>query len=754
MKDWVLKYYQTRYIYCHKKPICLAKIFTVHLVEYLQNIITNLLRTAFILLLILLPFVSFDQEDLLPDQNLTLPGTQGVERNPQTLVTKLTENAKTEKESFDLIFTWVVKNIRYDTRAYFSTSGTKIPNVDRILRRKKGICLDYAYLMDTLCKLAGIHNVIVTGYYKDDLFDVNDSIYADNHAWNAVKLNHRWYLYDATMCAGYYTTELRRLSALILKWENKLALKTKQKTKTYKTRRVAECDNVRKKYKVTYEQIPFLKRVLLNILYLKRMRYKVVTYKLTNLNLYLTEPEVFAITHHPDNPYWSLLNKPMKLQDFEKDSAFYHLDKTVYTYQKRSGRICYPCDNYLKLSDVERNVELKNNSLAFNPKNQILPFLCDFEIAEHHYNEALLLVDSLPKIKKLDSTLLFVNAAKQDLSKFSKYLRKESQFHFDKNKTKLVQLRAENKEHTIIINSIVKATFIQARKLKTIVVRNNGLLNYYQQNARKIKNTRVKAIRKGKPKPKEKLKPVEDKLRRLTVTTDSLNQLISTLQDSYIQKMDTLSRKSWKKRRENLRLSNEFYRDAFLRSVYHLDNNKKIIKEHRKVIKAIENSYIYSIQNDILLPADTCRRMNSQIKNLIKARNLLYQKSAKLINTLIAEQIVSADSLIRFKNTCISEIKKNRCWIINNSPLMFSAYDGIRNLGFSEKSILKSIRAENNAELSRFNAIKKEINRRKQRNITIYKNNRLVIVKFYKETRLTKREYLNKLKAARKSKRK
>lgn len=713
----------------------------------------NLLRTTFILLLFLFPFVSFVQENLLPDQNLSLPSTKGVERNPQSLVNKLTENAKTEKESFDLIFTWVVKNIRYDTRAYFSTSGTKTPNIDRVLRRKKGICLDYAYLMDTLCKLAGIQNVTVTGYYKDELFDVNDSIYADNHAWNAVKLNHRWYLYDATMCSGYYSKELRRPSAFVVKWEKKLSQKTKQKTKTYKTKRITECDKVKNKYKVNYEQIPFLNRVILKILYLKKLRFKLVNYKLTNLKFYLTEPEVFAITHHPDNPYWSLLNSPIKLRDFEQDSAYYHLDKTVYSYQKRSGRICYPCDNYLTLNDVERNVELKSNSLAFNPKNQIVPFICDFEIALHHYEGALPLMDSVSKIKKLDSTLLFVNAAKQDLSKFSKFLRKESQFHLDKNKTKLVQLRAENKEHTIIINSIVKATFIQARKMKTIGLRNNGLLNYYQQNARKIRNTRVKEIRKGKPKPIEKLKPIEDRLRKLTVSIDSLNQLISILQDSYIQKMDTLSRKSWKKRNDNLSLSNEFYRDAFLRSSYHLDNNKKIIKEHRKVIKEIESTYINSIKNDVLLPADTCHMLNTQIKNLIKSRNLFYQKSAKLINTLIAEQVVTSDSLISFKNNCISEIKKNRCWIIKNSPLVASVYDGIRNLGFSEKSILKSIRAENKAELIRFNAIKKEIFRRKQRNINIYKHNRLMIVKFYKKTRLTKREFLNKLKAERKNKR-
>jgi transglutaminase-like putative cysteine protease len=76
---------------------------------------------------------------------------------------RLTENASTDKEKFDLLFRWVASNIEYDRKKYMSTRGNSIPNIKNILRRKKGVCLDYTYLMDSLCYQVGIQNVTVVG---------------------------------------------------------------------------------------------------------------------------------------------------------------------------------------------------------------------------------------------------------------------------------------------------------------------------------------------------------------------------------------------------------------------------------------------------------------------------------------------------------------------------------------------------------------------------------------------------------------
>jgi transglutaminase/protease-like cytokinesis protein 3 len=125
-----------------------------------------------------------------------------IAKNPGTLARRLTEGKSSEKEKFDAIFAWVATNIRYDFASYFSSGGSGMPRVKMILKYRSGICIDYAHLMDTLCNLSGITNVSVYGYAKDEIFDVNDSLYLDNHAWNAVKLDGLWYVYDVTWASG------------------------------------------------------------------------------------------------------------------------------------------------------------------------------------------------------------------------------------------------------------------------------------------------------------------------------------------------------------------------------------------------------------------------------------------------------------------------------------------------------------------------------------------------------------------------
>lgn len=167
-----------------------------------------------------------------------LPNTKGFERNPVALAARLTQNKQGDKEKFNAIFLWVVKNLSYDYGLYLSKSGSTSPDIKRILKRKKGVCGDYAGLMDTLCTLAGLQTASVFGYSKDDLFDVKDSVYMENHVWNAVKLDNLWYVYDATWSSGMYRPEYRKLSKLIFKLETKLL--SKQKLKTFEFR---ESDN-------------------------------------------------------------------------------------------------------------------------------------------------------------------------------------------------------------------------------------------------------------------------------------------------------------------------------------------------------------------------------------------------------------------------------------------------------------------------------------------------------------------------------
>jgi transglutaminase/protease-like cytokinesis protein 3 len=260
-------------------------------------------------IIILLTFVSIylcSQTNYVLSDSI-LPNTKGSERNPLSLVTKLIENKKTDKEKFDMIFTWVTKNIQYDYYTYLAPTGSALPQLDRILKYKAGICMDYAYLMDTLCELAGIRNVSIYGYAKDDLFDVRDSIYMDNHAWNAVKLDNYWYVYDVTWSSGEYKWGYKKFSVRIINWRKKILARVKQKVVTFKSAFKTECDSGEGTCRKVIYTLSRKDRFLLKILSKFKLKKRRVFTKVARPDYYLSNPEVFAITHFPDNPYWSLV---------------------------------------------------------------------------------------------------------------------------------------------------------------------------------------------------------------------------------------------------------------------------------------------------------------------------------------------------------------------------------------------------------------------------------------------------------------
>lgn len=116
------------------------------------------------------------------------------------------------------IFAWIATHIRYDykeaqtmdkkirfkgasvaeieqkKKAYLEE---EIPNVT--FRTRKGVCQDYSCLFKQMCTSVGIESEVISGLSKDDSKQVSKV----GHAWNAVKLDGKWYLLDATWAAGH-----------------------------------------------------------------------------------------------------------------------------------------------------------------------------------------------------------------------------------------------------------------------------------------------------------------------------------------------------------------------------------------------------------------------------------------------------------------------------------------------------------------------------------------------------------------------
>lgn len=132
----------------------------------------------------------------------------------RVLASTLTAPFTMEVEKVRAIFIWVAHNIAYDCKAYHnmeSDNPAEFPDAsdyrlaETVLKKKKGVCSDYALLFRQLCIEAGIESEIVDGYAFDEYNPKPHKLsYAGaDHAWNAVRINGYWHLVDATWAAGW-----------------------------------------------------------------------------------------------------------------------------------------------------------------------------------------------------------------------------------------------------------------------------------------------------------------------------------------------------------------------------------------------------------------------------------------------------------------------------------------------------------------------------------------------------------------------
>ena len=140
--------------------------------------------------------------------------------NLPILAHKLTHQLTSDVEKFRAIYLWVCLNIKGDVKQnnIVMKNRKKLQNdsisylrwnadykkdaFKKLLKHKKTMCTGYAALIKELCFLANIDCEIIDGYGRNLNSNV-DSLEMTNHSWNAIKLNNKWYLCDATWSSGY-----------------------------------------------------------------------------------------------------------------------------------------------------------------------------------------------------------------------------------------------------------------------------------------------------------------------------------------------------------------------------------------------------------------------------------------------------------------------------------------------------------------------------------------------------------------------
>lgn len=139
--------------------------------------------------------------------------------NLPELAYKLTSGLTTDVERFRAIYMWICSNIANDYYLYsknmrkrqrFKNDSLKLRgwndrfrkvSFKKLIEDNKTICTGYAYLVKELSKLVNINCEIIHGFARTSTINV-EKLNTPNHSWNAVKLNGKWYLCDATWASG------------------------------------------------------------------------------------------------------------------------------------------------------------------------------------------------------------------------------------------------------------------------------------------------------------------------------------------------------------------------------------------------------------------------------------------------------------------------------------------------------------------------------------------------------------------------
>ena len=131
------------------------------------------------------------------------------------LVVETINKIEFQQDSIKSVFDWITANVKYDvdkltelkknpnsnkSSNFKSSTEYKEHRLHKVIKQKKGVCEDYAILFDAILQELGYESYIIEGYTKTKKGKVNLKI---GHAWNAVRTNGEWKLYDATWGAGY-----------------------------------------------------------------------------------------------------------------------------------------------------------------------------------------------------------------------------------------------------------------------------------------------------------------------------------------------------------------------------------------------------------------------------------------------------------------------------------------------------------------------------------------------------------------------
>lgn len=264
---------------------------------------------------------------------------------------RITYGCRSDSEKVAKINHWISRRIKYDVKGFMAHRVNRW-SLKKIMRRRKGLCREYAFLFDAMCRQNNITSLTVNGYSKSMMADESDVFFTEDHCWNIFKADNRWYLSDLTWASGYLFIHYSPL----LTWQYRL--------------------HIRKfPFKLTYQR----------------------SFDSTSVFNRGRESWLF---HHPNNPGYQLLKDPFELDEFE--NLVFRPDTLRPYFEKNKDNDagdCRYCETQALLEENKRNYSESVTHLKDNPRNTfsyLHHFVAYDKIsAEEHPSDTLFLKEEI-----------------------------------------------------------------------------------------------------------------------------------------------------------------------------------------------------------------------------------------------------------------------------------------------------------------------------------------------------------------------
>ncbi len=513
------------------------------------------------------------------------------------LTSNITKEANSDSLKIVKIVDWITANIEFNLKAY--KTSEIIINSSEIIDKKVAASEGYAHLFADMLNAVKIKNAIIIGYYKGVFYEINDVFLTENHIWNVVFVNNKWYLFDLTLASGYLKNENTSNSNL--------------------------------------QKINFV--------------------KIFNKDMVFANAETFLQTHLSNQKHWQLAYYPISIANFEKNIVNIKKQEK-FNFEKEIALNIAKKDNYTNKIKSLENVykENVNNYLSVAKKYNLMAInesvnLVNKSIAdENEYKKTIAKVNKISNLSVIQIQTHINNLKKENKNK----LAKNKNFNNNNLANILMEINNLSKkigereqkilQQNTITNSLIEFQNIiekskindennlalqqtdikENEKLQLIYVEINSQLN----NLKKIQNdTSTKHIK------------------RIHFIEDSLNKVINMSHNLEKNKTRFIENFSW----NNIKVFNSL--TDSLESNNILINNLLAIQNYiiDSVYKNVETN-LKTILNNVEI---NYKKINATINT-----NKLGQKSLTFFNLLIDSIYNTTQNVVKQRNKEILEINK------------------------------------------------------------------------------------------------